>query len=145
MMQKRALRMIYNKKMNSHTDPLFRRCGILKLSDIYQLEVLLFMHDYLNNRLPMSFNNVFPLNSDNANAYSTRQIHMFSLPRTKSRFVDRLPMYQYPTLWNNHPLTNTTALELSRNSLKRKVKDAFLNDYSAVVNCLNPCCPECGQ
>ena len=131
--------------MNSHTDPLFRRCGILKLSDIYQLEVLLFMHDYLNNRLPMSFNNIFPLNSENANAYITRQINMFSLPRTKSRFVDKLPIYQYPALWNKHLLTNTSALELSRNNLKRKVKHAFFNNYSVVVNCKNSSCPECGQ
>ena len=49
--QKRALRTIHNARYNSHTDPLFKQSGIIKVSDQYQLEVMLFMHDYFHNKL----------------------------------------------------------------------------------------------
>ena len=32
-LQKRSLRTIHNKKFNSHSDPLFKQSGILKISD----------------------------------------------------------------------------------------------------------------
>jgi len=139
--QKRAMRMIYNKRTNSHTDPLFKVASILKLSDIYQLEVLLFMHDYLNNKLPISFNGMFPLNADNA--YVTRQNNMFTIPRTKSRFVDKLPLYQFPAIWNNHPLSRNASMQVSRKYLKRQVKSTCLDGYLAVINCSNPHCTDC--
>ena len=39
-LQKRA---ISNAKYNSHTDPLFKSCGILKLEDLYLQQSLLFV------------------------------------------------------------------------------------------------------
>ena len=33
--------------------------------------------------------------------YETRHAHMSHVPRTKSRFVDKLPLFQFPTIWNN--------------------------------------------
>ena len=97
-LQKRAIRAINNKKFNSHTDPLFKRSGILKLSDIYQMEVILFMHDYINDRLPKSFENTFDITRDVQTSYLTRQSNMFSVPKSKSRFVDKLPLFQFPNM-----------------------------------------------
>ena len=56
--QKRAMRTIYNKRYNSHTDPLFMESRILKISDLYQLEVMTFMHDNIHGKLPISFDNI---------------------------------------------------------------------------------------
>ena len=50
-LQKRAIRIINNAGYNSHTDPLFKISGILKVRDLYQYQTL-FMLDYNNNRLP---------------------------------------------------------------------------------------------
>ena len=133
--------MIYNKKYNSHTDPLFKWSGILKMSDIYHLEVLLFMHDYIHYDLPISFNGIFKFVSDN-HAYSTRQSgRLFALPRTKSRFVDKLPIFQYPNLWNKNifNLDNPS----SRACLKRTITASRLGTYQATVECNNPMCHDC--
>ena len=35
-LQKRALRLIHKASYNSHTDPLFRKSGILKVTDLYE-------------------------------------------------------------------------------------------------------------
>ena len=56
--QKRAIRVIHNKEYRHHTDPLFKRNNIMKVSDLYQLQVqgvFSFMHDLVNNKLPGSF------------------------------------------------------------------------------------------
>ena len=43
---KRALRIINNKGYRSHTDPIFRSENILKITDIHNVHVSLFMFDY---------------------------------------------------------------------------------------------------
>ena len=89
------------KKINSHSDPLFKQSGILKISDLYQIEVMTFMHDFANEKLPVSFKDVYKMNCNIRGIYETRQAHFLHIPRTKSRFVDRLPLYQFPEIWNN--------------------------------------------
>ena len=105
------------------------------------MEMMMFMHDYINNRLPPSFHNMYSLRSDVDGAYATRQSNMFILPRTKSRFVDRLPLYQFPALWNKN--VSNLEIDVSRNRFKRQVKSGFLDTYLANVNCDNPRCVDC--
>ena len=88
----RALGAIYNKNYDSHTDPLFKQCGILKLSDLYQRQVMVFMYDYTHDKLPSSFQNTYNINSNVHLAYETRQSQMLVIPKTKKpRIVDQLP------------------------------------------------------
>ena len=75
------------KKSNSHSDPLFKESGILKLSDLYQIEVMTFMHDFANEKWPVSFKDVYKMNCNIHGIYETRQAHLLHIPRTKSRFV----------------------------------------------------------
>ena len=142
-LQKRALRTIHNKKYNSHTEPLYKHSGILKISHLYQLEVMLFMHDYTRDNLPTSFQNVFRVNREVHGIYETRQAHLFYIPWTKSRFVDKLPLFHFPKIWNSW----CAQLDVSttRNGLKRSVKTLFLQNYSVVVTCFNSRCCECNK
>ena len=105
------------------------------------MEVLLFMYDHINNRLPASFQNTFPLRSSSEIAYNTRQSDTFKIRRTKSRFIDRLPLYQFPFLWNKSMSYLDTGM--SRNCLKHAIKVKHLNSYPTTVNCQNPYCAEC--
>ena len=56
------MRTIYNKRYNSHADPLFKESRILRISDLYQLEVMTFMHDNIHGKLPISFDNIYHMN-----------------------------------------------------------------------------------
>ena len=108
------------KKINSHSDPLFKQSGILKISDLYQIEVMTFMHDFANEKLPVSFKDVYKMNCNIRGIYETRQAHLLHIPRTTSRFVDRLPLYQFPEIWNNwHKQLNVYT---SRSGLRRTIK-----------------------
>ena len=71
--QKRAIRTITNSVYNSHTDPLFKKCGILKLHDLYILQVCNFINDYHCGELPESFNSMFKFNFDIQESCTTRQ------------------------------------------------------------------------
>jgi hypothetical protein len=140
-MQKRALRIINYKTYNSHTDPLFKHSGILKLSDLYQLQVLLFMHNYSRDKLPMSFRNIFTLNRDINAVHETRQVNMFHVTKSKCKFIDKLPLFQFPLLWNEwYPKLN---IHSTHNSFKRSIKNMCLSRYAAMVNCSNPYCNDC--
>jgi len=142
-LQKRAIRTINNRKYNSHTDPLFRECGILKISDLFQMDTLLFMHDYINNRLPKSFRGIFRYKGLCDKAYTTRQNDMFDLPMTKSRFVDKLPLYNFPSIWNKN--VARFDIHASRNCLKNNIKSTYLLQYDTSVSCSNPYCFDCNS
>ena len=43
----------------SHSEPIFKEMKILKISDNIKLQNSLFIHDYLNGKLPSSFNDTF--------------------------------------------------------------------------------------
>ena len=140
-LQKRAVRTLHNTRYNSHTDPLFKRSGILKLSDLYQQEVMLFMHDYIHDKLPRSFQNIYHLNRTINVAYETRQSKLFFISRTKSRFVDKLPLFYFPTIWNK--LNIQINVDTSYICLKRAIKAMYLTNYATIVTCDNPHCIDC--
>ena len=100
-LQKRAVRIIHNATFNSHTNPLFQHSRVLKLHDIYEYQSVLFIFDFINGKLPASFNTVFTLNKYIPNARSTRQSHLLHITQCKSLFVHTLPLYELPKMWNN--------------------------------------------
>ena len=61
---KYAIRTIHKAACNSHTDPLFNKSQIIKLTDVYEYESVLFMHEFVENNLPHSFYDVFRNNRD---------------------------------------------------------------------------------
>ena len=55
--QNKAIRVVNNKSYRCHTDPLFKKNSILKVSDLFQLRVVLLMHDFININFHVSFKN----------------------------------------------------------------------------------------
>ena len=90
-LQKRAVRTINRAAFNSHTDPLFNRSRILKISDLYQshIQVLIFMYDFVHHNLPRSFDDSFhyTCNYEIQNLHQTRQSGQLYIPRCQSNFA----------------------------------------------------------
>ena len=55
--QKRAVRIISKSKYNAHTDPLFKKLGILKAQDIFTLNCLK-LYKFCSNALPSYFDHL---------------------------------------------------------------------------------------
>ncbi len=141
LLQKRALRTILNAPYNSHTEPLFKSAGILKLEDLYEFQTVLFMYDYCNNNLPLSFSSVFKFNYEIQVVRPTRQSKLMHIKRCHSTFSRKLPIFHFPTIWNHwfdfaHDMR-------SHNSLKSNMKSWYITSYQAAVKCSNVHCTQC--
>ena len=141
MLQKRAIRNINRAKYRAHTEPLFKSSLILKLTDLYEYQVTLFMFDYIANKLPISFHNTFKFNRDIENARITRQSDLLYVKRCRSQYASRLPLFSFPTIWNrlSISLNNSTSRSLFKYNLKMKL----ISVYPMHVKCINRMCREC--
>ena len=54
-LQKRAVRIITKSKYNAHSDPLFKKLNVLKISDLYTCNILKFFFKHENETLPLYF------------------------------------------------------------------------------------------
>lgn len=138
-LQKRAIRTINKAAYNSHTDPLFHSSQVLKLQDLYTYQSALFMFDYVNNNLPASFTNVFSFNRDIQTTRQTRQSDLLYIPRCKTNFSSKLPLYTLPRTWNNWANSES----FSRLQFKKHVKLTLVLGYSTHVKCSNAYCMDC--
>ena len=58
-LQKRAVRVVSRSKYNAHTEPLFKKLNLLKLDDIFKLNILKTFFNYTNETLPKYFSDMF--------------------------------------------------------------------------------------
>ncbi len=141
LLQKRAIRVIHNAPYNGHTDPKFKTSRILKLNDLFDYQSLLLMYDYLSGNLPNSFDGCFPANSDMPDARATRQSKCLHVPKYRSQFAQRQPIYFLPILWNSW--VRSLPDQPSRYQTKQIVKATLLQKYPHSVRCDNLACIEC--
>ena len=59
LLQKRIIRIITGSRRLSHTDPLFRELGLLKLQDVNKFMIGKFIFRWYHNELPNIFNDKF--------------------------------------------------------------------------------------
>lgn len=125
-LQKKAVRIISNKKWNAHTSSLFKSLNILKISDVNKLQVACFVYKGVHHTLPSSFNNYFTLNSA-VHDYNTRissGVHLL-----QSRIVARHFSIKFhgARVWNSVPIE--IRLSLSEHIFKKKLKLFLISSY----------------
>ena len=123
LLQKKALRIICNTDYMAHTEPLFLANNILRINEIYSLQLGIFMFLLNNNKLPHIFNSMFVRNQHFHN-YPTRQARSFHLPKTRTLFANHIFTFAGPKLWNSLPPSLTQLKNL--HSFKRKFKSSLL-------------------
>ena len=89
-LQKWAMRTVSNSHYRSHTSPIFAKYNVLRVTDMYALELGTFMYRNSINKLPSSFNNYFTKRSDVHN-YPTRHGNHLNVPQNKKHF--RIVLY----------------------------------------------------
>ena len=86
--QKRAIRLIYNKKNRTPSAPLFIKAKILPLNYIYLLSVLSFMFKVHHNKLPIVIQDIFT-KRHTISAQTTRQTDFLNIPIYKSAIAKK--------------------------------------------------------
>jgi hypothetical protein len=144
--QKKAIRIITKSAYNSHTEPLFKSCEILPLKHLISFFKLLFMYDFINKLLPVSFINTWLTNAAVRNAdplandRSLRNDHYLHVPYVRLEHYLRFPLADYPRLWNDF---NNAVSANTRGTFKSLLKDYFLEKLNNVPTCNRLLCPAC--
>jgi hypothetical protein len=147
-LQKKAIRIICGSNFNSHTEPLFKKCEILPLKLLIHFFKILFMYDYRNNLLPLSFENMWTTNAirrQEANIYQNRILRddqQYFVPFIRTEHYLKFPLADFPRLWNNFEF-NFDITTQSRNLFKMLLKDHFLSKLVDIVRCTRMLCPVC--
>ena len=81
LIQKKSIKTISSSPYASHTEPLFKRLGILKIEDLYWLSVLKFCNKFYNLNVPTYFSDYL-----DTMTYSCQQYNM-------RRTIIRKPLY----------------------------------------------------
>ena len=100
--QKDCVRIITMSKRREHTEPLFKKLGLLQLHEINKYMFCKFMYSWHHNELPAIFNNVFTEVKD-IHDHDTRYAANNSLyPPTKGKTEISHCKYTYrgPFVWN---------------------------------------------
>ena len=145
MLQKRIVRMMsYNDNKFeyhgplAHTSPIFKEMVILKVTDVFQSQIIRFIHDCLKFS-PAHFHDWFILNTSNHNHATCANATIGEggvLVNTDNLFVPYARTTHYgrksirvkgPTIWDNVPY-NIRSIEF-RNTFKRELKKYFVLHY----------------
>ena len=59
-LQKKAVRVVANRPYIAHTDPIFNKYTLIKIHDLYKLQLYKLFYRLCNNLLPLYFNSFFP-------------------------------------------------------------------------------------
>ena len=106
LLQKKAIRTISLSKYNAHTVPIFKKTEILPIKDQATYSSLLTMYDYVHQRLPCSFDNLWKKNNTRANRV-LRNANLFNIPFIRLESQKHFPISNFPRLWNEIIIPNT--------------------------------------
>ena len=114
--QKKILRLIGDKHYLEHTDPLFKQYNLLKINDIYKLNVLTYIH---KKNIGSIYHTTHSYDTRNSNSFRPT-FQRLSKTQNSIDFVG-------PKFWNELPdsIKNTC----NYNSFKFKVKKFLLDKY----------------
>ena len=99
------------------------------------------MHQYLTNKLPPSFNNMFTLIRNTEERNNRDSFYKFTVNIPIKKCLATFPRVTYITIWNNVP--SSIQCNLSHKVFKSEYKKDIINKYGHFLVCENLSCEEC--
>ena len=100
---KKAIRMLTGSNYNAHTEPLFKKMDLLKVSDICKLQEIKFYYKLVNKQLPIYFDTFnFQANS-NLHDHNTRTRQQLHVTRVNHAFATTNLRHNIIQTVNNTP------------------------------------------
>jgi hypothetical protein len=143
-LQKKAVRVISVSKYNAHTDPIFKRLKLLKVTDILKLQELKFFYKFKKGQLPHYLQNLPIKYNSETHQHYTRIQDNIHVNRTAHQYAKKCIRYDLPVVINSTPRQILTKIEPhSLRGFTGYIKQHFLNSYQ--VNCTIPGCYICAR
>lgn len=128
-LQKKAVRIVNNAGFVEHTTPLFANSNILKLTDLYNHRLGVFMYKYTHNLLPQIFNNLFSFNFS-IHSYGTRSSSKGNLfvRHNRTSLFKNSPFQRGVIFWNDlsSESKNYTNVASFAKNLKHKIIHSYV-------------------
>ena len=105
--QKRFCRLMTFSNYSAHSAPLFQQLHILRIYDIYKLNLATYMYKIFNNLIPYLNHHRFTSNSS-IHSYNTRNKNHLHTPFCRTKLRQGTIHFQGPKLWNQLPVEITT-------------------------------------
>ena len=86
----------------SRTSPIFAKLNILKLNDIFELNIATFTYRYQNSLLPSRFEDFYVINQSVHN-YNTRHAMDIRTGKVRTTKYKHSLKYRSALIWNNLP------------------------------------------
>lgn len=124
LLQKRAIRIVAGVPRCTHTKELFDSYKILRLDQLHEYSVALFMYKFHHGKLPNIVNS-FTYISD-IHTYQTRNANQILIPRFHTEFGKRSIIYHAVIIWNKiiQKIDHNTKI----GTFKKKLKDLLLKE-----------------
>ncbi len=125
-MQKKAIRAIVGAGYNAPSSPIFKELKIVKLKDLFELQVNIFMYDFVNGLLPEPLLGIYRYHG-NIHEHETRHSTDPRPPKVNSEAMRRSLLYKGPCLW----LTLDYHMKSSRSKLvfKKRLIQRYICQY----------------
>ena len=125
-LQKRAMRIICQAPRLAHSEPLFKAQKVLKLTDIYKLQIAIIMAKFNSG---MWLGNFSPVNVSRVHDHQTRYAtnNNFIRPKAYNDTFKRSLSYSGPLIWSSVP---EDLKRLPPNQIKLKYKEHLLQNYN---------------
>ena len=122
--QKKFCRLMTFSDFSAPSAPLFRQLHILRIYDIYLLNLATYMFKILNHLIPTLDHHRFTSNSS-FHSYQTRNKDQLHTPFCRTKLRQGTICFQGPKLWNQLP-GDITAIKSFR-VFKNQLKQVFIN------------------
>ena len=128
LLQKKAVRLCSGSHYLAHTNPLFHKLRILKVSDINYLQTAIFMFKLKQNLLPSKFQSMFQRNEE-IHSHNTRNSCNFHLFNPKTSLAHRSIRHSGPDIWHSLPeeIKKCSSLYSFKATLKKHILSSYNN------------------
>ena len=99
-LQKMAIRVITNSKYNAHVELLLKMLNLLRLTDIFKINLLKKFYKFKHNQLP-HYLNTMRSDADKLHAYNTRSDTVLTTSRSNLYGTEKCVRYHLPQLIND--------------------------------------------
>src|SRR5438034_7525620 len=129
LLQKPAVRIICKCGYLTHSDPLFKNLGLLKVSDLYKQCCALFVYKFKNNYLPSVCDSLLSINirSNIDKLYDLRCVNEFTIPFARTSIRERCITIRGAKIWSSldEDIKNSSSISI----FKEKLAKMHINEY----------------
>ena len=125
-LQKKAIRIVRNVPYLEHTAPIFRELRILKVEDLFKMQILVYMYDTIHNNSDDTLLNSLISHADR-HAYNTRYSNMYVVPRLLKSTSRHSIEYLGIRAWNALPSYAKDSTNIKQ--FKFRVRNLYLDEY----------------